>query len=64
MTGPDTRREQYLWSRTAAEPDRLRTHPPGDFLSEQLASDTQRFLDEVRERIRRREGWSARPRRV
>ena len=63
MTGPDTRREQHLWGRASMEPERLRAHPPGEFLSDELASDTQRFLDEVKERIRRRERWSVPPRR-
>ena len=33
---------------------RSREVPPGDFVSHQLRSDTERFLEEVKEIVRRR----------
>ena len=48
MAGPDKAREP------AKQEDGRRSTPRGDFLSEAFESDCARFLDESKERARRR----------
>jgi hypothetical protein len=47
-TGPDPAQEAGKLKRKDAPP------PPGEFLSPDLASDTARFLAELKNRLRRR----------
>jgi len=49
LTGPDTA------GQTQPEPDpRPDERPPGQFISDDLKSDTRRFLEEVMDVVRRR----------
>ena len=62
MSGPEHARDEPPWARRQNEPDSPLPRPPGEFLTEDLASATARFLEEVKERIHRTAEHERRPR--
>lgn len=54
MSGPEQRRREERCEPRPGESPAV-TPPPGYFLSDDLASDTARFLDEVKRRVARGE---------
>jgi len=63
MSGPERPREHRGRERADDEGEPSAPRPPGEFLTDDLASATARFLDDVKRRIRREAEAERRPRR-
>ena len=61
MSGPEHARDEPPWARREDDSDAPPPRPPGEFLTEDLASATARFLEEVKERIHRAAERDGRP---